>query len=556
MPRRYYSYRRGSSAYSTLKGMKMYDAYKRGLRRRRYAAYVAKKWPRENYARIFVPRGTQASLDAYGETKEAATAEQLKNREKYGFTGRGRYGVRKFVRDINHLVPKKVGRALTDAAVKGIEMAPAMAMMAAGSGLYGGRGEYDGEGLYGGRGEYNSLIAGGRMAPQFAGANDETGGLTISHHEYLQDVYGAPSTGFTCDSWSLNPGLLDNFPFLSQIACNFEEYEWVQLVFEYRSTVDASAINNTNGATGTVIMATNYNPSAPIFNNKEQMMQYHGAVSGRVVEDHSHGVECDASKNAGSPQKLIRTNPVLLNNDIKAFDLGNFCLGQVNLPTAFQNQQIGELWVYYTVRLDKPRMYTSLGNACLEQRVVSNGGESVARILGAPQNVLTMQQGYSRMRIIDNFDGSVALLGTGWLAGPGIAVTFPDFCTGLFEVQIDIELPSLWVTGARTLQCLPTGNPNIGFVTDYYASAVGGTGTDSPQNMVENASSTGFSVKFKVWVTPSTGGVDNSVQYSWANVSVAPTQCAVIVRQINSSFGPTPNSAPIYINSSGVATIP
>ena len=172
------------------------------------------------------------------------------------------------------------------------------------------------------------------------GSGDETETIVISHCEYLQDVYGSPDSNFHNEGWKLNPGLMENFPWLSQIAANYEEYEFIQLVFTYKATVEVQATNNSTGGTGTIIMATNYNPVAPIFSNKETMMQYHGAQSGRIVEDHVHGVECDPSTNAGSPQKYVRTNPVILGQDPKTFDLGTFQLAQVNIPEAFYNQQI------------------------------------------------------------------------------------------------------------------------------------------------------------------------------------------------------------------------
>jgi len=131
------------------------------------------------------------------------------------------------------------------------------------------------------------------------------------------------NSDFTNTSYDLNPGLVSNFPFLAQFAQNFEEYEFIQVVFEYHSTVDASSTNNPNGNTGTVIMATNYNVMAPPFVDKEQMIQYHGGVSGRMTENLIHGVECDPAKTSGAPQKYVRTG-LPINQDLKTYDLGCF----------------------------------------------------------------------------------------------------------------------------------------------------------------------------------------------------------------------------------------
>ena len=288
---------------------------------------------------------------------------------------------------------------------------------------------------FSGRGAYtesNGLIAGGREGTIVNGMGDETQSIVISSRDYLQDVYGAPSSAFYCESWQINPGLFANFPALAQHAVNYEEYELIQCVFEYVSTVDASALNNTNGSTGTLIMATNYNPAAPNFTSKEAMMSYHGAESCRVIDRMVHGVECDPSKNAGAPQKFVRTQPVIQYQDIKTFDVGKFQLAQSNLPSAFQNQQIGELYISYTVKLTKPRLFAALGSAIPECRWFiggSLGGTSItaARIMGTPAITASMQQ--NPLNIL--FDNSVDNI---------VKFTFPDFLTGRFEVQLNAEV--------------------------------------------------------------------------------------------------------------------
>ena len=107
------------------------------------------------------------------------------------------------------------------------------------------------------------------------------------------------------------------------------------------------------------------------------MMNYHGAMSGRLTEDHIHGVECEPFANQGTPTKYVRSLPLAgSTQSLSNYDWGNFQIAFVNTPAAFFNQQIGELWVSYTVKLSKPKLYASLANNSLEFRAVSNGGES------------------------------------------------------------------------------------------------------------------------------------------------------------------------------------
>lgn len=443
-----------------------------------------------------------------------------------------------------------------------------------GRGLYSGRGGYNllkstgsftrglgraalgyiGGGLYSGRGDYstNALIDGGRPVVSMQGTGDETQSICITHTEYLQDVFGAPTSNFYVDSWSINPGLSENFPWLAQIAANYEEYELHQLVYHYKSTVDASAINNTNGSTGTLIMATNYNPTAPPFSNKETMMQYHGANSCRVVDDCSHGVECDPAKNAGTAQKYIRSNPVVVGQDPKTFDLGLFQLAQANLPTAFQNQQIGELWVTYKVVLTKPRLFSSIGSTIPENRYILStnttftelGTVGTSRLLSMQQNVLL-----------------------GQLTGvtSGFRFTFPDFCTGRFELQIYMEVASLSVNPASTVTTPANGNVTL-LTTSFGTGGVssGDAPTTGFDITVQSTGTTGVSVAgvvcriLQVDVQPVTQGVDNYVQVTWPSVSSATIEQAyVVLRMINASSSQSAtNPVPIYINNLGQVTAP
>jgi len=93
----------------------------------------------------------------------------------------------------------------------------------------------------------------------------------ICHREYIQDI--VCSTGFVNNNFFCNPGLGETFPWLSKIAQNYEEYEWIALAFQFRSN-SASALNSTNTALGSVVMSADYNANAPNFTNKQQVCVY------------------------------------------------------------------------------------------------------------------------------------------------------------------------------------------------------------------------------------------------------------------------------------------
>lgn len=88
--------------------------------------------------------------------------------------------------------------------------------------------------MYSGRGSYarNEVMVGG----------DETGSICISNREYVGDIFAPSASGtFSVTPFPLNPGLEQSFPWLSQLAANYEEYEFIQLVFEFKSVFPNTA---------------------------------------------------------------------------------------------------------------------------------------------------------------------------------------------------------------------------------------------------------------------------------------------------------------------------
>jgi len=404
--------------------------------------------PWSTYGAERVERGTERNLAKYGSTYKSASAAQRDLRKMSGYSGRGNY--KKAMHSLHRGIKKaRIGQRLTKFAKKEHlgQVALDSAMMAARG--YAGAGGYRGRGGYIGRGGYtsNSLMAGGKpgMVGSIGGENQS---VTVTHREYLQDVYGPDNAAFSNEKLAINPGLMQNFPWLSQIAANYEEYEFKQLVFEFHSTVDPSATNNSSGSTGTIIMATNYNPDAPRFTTKEVMMQYHGACNGRVTEDLVSGVEADPSLNAGSAVKYTRsTTPV--GQSLKDFDLGSFQWALVNIPPAFENQQVGEMWCYYTVVLSKPRLYASVyRNLAFDQfyGFLNTSAFGSAYPTNAPFGVTDPTDLNSTPVVNPVYTGvgnslSLTVSNTSSLLSPyntGLKVAFPDYETGTYEIVYNI----------------------------------------------------------------------------------------------------------------------
>lgn len=429
-------------------------------------------------------------------------------------TGRGRYTFGSFIRDVESVGRRAEGTANRFLS-KGLPKVLAARKML-GRGLYSGRGR----GMY----SQNVLIEGGD-APMTVGMGaSDNQEVIINHCEYLQDVYGPSDAKFTNNQLDINPGLLENFPFLAQIAANYEEYEFIQLMFHFKSTVDAS-ISQT-GTTGTLVMATNYNSDAPGFLSKESMMQYHGANNTRLDQDMDHGVECDPTKNAGTTIRYVRTLPVVDGQQKKEFDLGKFQWAIVNIPSQFNNQQVGELWCSYTVKLGKPKLATAIGRTIAEDRFTTNGGETAQSLLG--NQLLKLKQSNIGVRLTEVALGGQAVQ---------LIWTFPDFLTGRFELIITAPHSGMSV-GTNVV------SGNVTDVNDIW--------NDSSSSYVSHieggTAGTSYVLVYHVDVRPATAGVENQLKIGFNSVDA--TGKSYIIRPYN------PDLQLLWEDSTGQTVVP
>lgn len=204
--------------------------------------------------------------------------------------------------------------------------------------------------------EVNKNVFAGRLpeVTNLAG----NGGTVIRFQEYLGDVITSSTIGaFSIDSFMLNAANENTFPWLSQIAANYDQFEFQGVLFEFRST-SATALNSTNTALGTVMMATQYDTVDTPFASKAEMLNYEFSTSCVPSSNQMHMIECDPHQ---TPLPLLFTessesNPA--NTDPRLYFLGRFQIATTGFQAASVN--IGELHVTYQVKLLKPKLVASL----------------------------------------------------------------------------------------------------------------------------------------------------------------------------------------------------
>lgn len=207
-----------------------------------------------------------------------------------------------------------------------------------------------------GSGDYVTSSAGVRLnslmqsdqAPSFVqGKND----VRICHREYLGDIISSATAGaFQIQSFPLNPGNETTFPWLSQVCgATFQQYRINGMVFEFRS-MSADALNSTNTALGSVVMATDYDSKDAVFSNKQQMENTMFGVSCKPSNCMLHAIECERSQTSVS-ELYIRAYDVPSGADIRLYDLGRFSIATQGCQGTSVN--LGELWVSYDISLFK-----------------------------------------------------------------------------------------------------------------------------------------------------------------------------------------------------------
>lgn len=199
-----------------------------------------------------------------------------------------------------------------------------------------------------GSGDYvvkkNSILKG--KVPDFRPSNHS---IRVAHREYLGDIVG--STSFTTRTFDINPGIVQTFPWLSRMAALYTQYTVHGMVFTFNST-SASALNSTNTALGTVVMATQYNCYDSPFRTKLEMENHEYATSVRPNECAMHPIECAVGE---TPFRVhfVRTGALSSTEDERLYDWGKFTLATTGMQAA---ATIGELWVSYDIEFEKPRI--------------------------------------------------------------------------------------------------------------------------------------------------------------------------------------------------------
>lgn len=372
------------------------NAMKNAITRERKGAMKAVRerikeaYPNADYGRMTtrLPRYTDVGMSMFGETYDSATPAQLQNRAMYGWTGDGEYfrgngmytsgpqgtvmrhtnrfsGEGGFFDDLGNffvragktILPVAKDVARVAAPVIGNAIAPGIGGMVgtAAANAFLGEGEYETDNPMNVQEpviKYNNLINHGSLQTKgnaiITSAGDETGDLIFEHNEYIHDLTSRSNDFHTLERFEINPGIFTSFPLLSQFAQHFEEYDFIQCIFEFKSLVT----DGNSTAAGSVMLCPNYNASNPNLPDKRSIENASGSVSGKVTGSLFCGIECANDKTAYGGIKYVRTVDID-SAGRRMYDLGFLQIATQGVP---QGLAIGELWCRYKVRLSKMKV--------------------------------------------------------------------------------------------------------------------------------------------------------------------------------------------------------
>lgn len=232
------------------------------------------------------------------------------------------------------------------------------------------------------------------------------GDIRVSHREYFNDLT-SPGASFNVSQYRINPGLANVFPWLSDIAPNWESYSFERLDFHFETESPTST-------PGTVLLVIDYDAADDQPSSKSDAMTYRGAVrSAPWTSCCNRSSKEDLHK---MKERYIRQGTLAANLDIKTYDVGALYVctqGQTGVST------LGELYVDYDVVLKTPQKATTPAGS---RRIVGGSGLTATDLTGTDPTLtgtlpLTVS-GASEITFGAAWEGLVHLL----IAGTTLAV--------------------------------------------------------------------------------------------------------------------------------------
>ena len=202
----------------------------------------------------------------------------------------------------------------------------------------------------------------------------------IAHQERIGPVMG--STALATAAYRIQPGqrgVFSLFPWASQVAQCFQQYVLHGMVLSFVSCVSPGA-GGAAGDVGTVMMATQYDPSQPPLASEQAILNQDGVSAGRTDTSFVHSVECAPKLQPVTVHFVRGSNDIVMPVGAAVDDVGLFQISVSGCSPQLNGQRVGDLWVSYDLELLKPTMpdvHVGTTFACTAQ--IDGDGEIYSR---------------------------------------------------------------------------------------------------------------------------------------------------------------------------------
>lgn len=308
--------------------------------------------------------------------------------------------------------------------------------------------------------------------------------VIIRHREFLGDLNSGPLSGsvtaFDLNFYAINPGNSKLFPWLSNIASNFQEWELRGMVVQLKSLSSEYAANS---VLGSYFVGTQYNALSPPPLSKRELENLEYSTSAKPSESIIHGIECARHLSADT-HLYVAQDSNYDNGDRRFYDLGNIYIGSAGLNVA--DAPIAEIWVSYEVALYKPQLQAPITKTW----VAANTSGAITAVfpwgLNAGQ-LITPQPG-SYMGITANIDTTLAQ--TMVFNFPAIEAIYKIDCYRTFDAAV-----------TPTLTATVTYAPGVGGI-NLFAQPLGGDPFANPSFLAGSTATARKAISTLVAIDP------------------------------------------------------
>jgi hypothetical protein len=218
--------------------------------------------------------------------------------------------------------------------------------------------------------------------------------FVVEHDEYVADIYSDSANVFAYEVYDLNPGSASTFPWLSNIAQRYEEFEAIELTPHYETASPTTA-------SGKVILAIDFDPADPTdAGTKQELLNDDKTRSGPLWQSFNQPVDrAKLRKRLFVHDDTVDAGTSGAGAIARQQDIGHLFVA-TTATSLGASVMLGELWIRSRIRLYTPVLHVptsftsvtrknqSLGTAAITDMLAAVGGGFIAAAdVGDVQNI-------------------------------------------------------------------------------------------------------------------------------------------------------------------------